>query len=69
MVHRLSLAAEAELDQIWWYIAEQSGSVEAAKSVVASARSGFRSWPPSPIWDELATIYARACEDCLSATT
>ena len=40
-VHRLSLAAEAELDQIWWYIAEQSGSVEAAKSVVASTTERF----------------------------
>ena len=36
MVYRLSLEAEAELDEIWWYIAEQSGSVEAARSVVAS---------------------------------
>ena len=41
MVHRLSPAAEAELDEIWWYIAEQSGSVEAAKSVVASITERF----------------------------
>ena len=41
MVYRLSLVAEAELDEIWWYIAEQSGSVEAAKSVVASITERF----------------------------
>ena len=41
MAHRLSPEAEAELDEIWWYVVERSGSVGAAKSVVASITERF----------------------------
>jgi toxin ParE1/3/4 len=41
MAHRLSPEAEAELDEIWWYIAEASGSTDAARNVVASITQRF----------------------------
>jgi hypothetical protein len=28
MAHRLSPEAEAELNEIWWYIAQESGSAD-----------------------------------------
>jgi len=41
MAHRLSAEAEAELDQIWWYTACQSGSAARARSVVARITDRF----------------------------
>jgi toxin ParE1/3/4 len=41
MAHRLSPEAEAELDAIWWYLAEQSGSPEIAGSAIASITERF----------------------------
>ena len=34
MAHRLAREAEAELDQIWRYVAEQSGSLEIADRLI-----------------------------------
>jgi toxin ParE1/3/4 len=41
MAHRLSSEAEAELDEVWWYIARESGSVETARAVVGSITQRF----------------------------
>jgi toxin ParE1/3/4 len=41
MAHRLSPEAEAELDDIWWYIVQGSGSVDVAKRVVAPITERF----------------------------
>jgi plasmid stabilization system protein ParE len=36
MAHRVAPEAETELDEIWSYIAQNSGSSEAARRVIAS---------------------------------
>jgi toxin ParE1/3/4 len=41
MAHRLSPAAEAELDDIWFYIAKESQSIEIADRVVDSITDRF----------------------------
>jgi toxin ParE1/3/4 len=41
MAHRLSPAAEAELDDIWFYIAKESQSIEIADRLVDSITDRF----------------------------
>jgi toxin ParE1/3/4 len=41
MAHRLSPTAEAELDDIWYYIAKESGSLETADRVIDSITERF----------------------------
>jgi len=41
MAHRISPLAEADLDDIWYYIATQSGSVEAADRLIDSLTRRF----------------------------
>jgi toxin ParE1/3/4 len=41
MAHRLSPEAEAELNEIWWYIAQEGGNTEIARNVVASITRRF----------------------------
>jgi len=41
MGHRLAPQAEAELDDIWYYVAKQSGSIEIADRVVDSITDRF----------------------------
>jgi toxin ParE1/3/4 len=41
MVPRLAEEAEADLDEIWWRIATQSGSVAIAQGVIASITERF----------------------------
>ena len=41
MAHRLSPEAEADLGEIWWYVAQDSGSADTAKAVVASVTRRF----------------------------
>jgi toxin ParE1/3/4 len=41
MAHRLSPEAEAELDEIWWYIVQESGSTDTARNVIASITQRF----------------------------
>jgi len=41
MAHRLSPEAEAELDEVWWYIARESGKVETARAVAGSIAERF----------------------------
>jgi len=41
MAHRVAPRAEAELDGIWYYLAEESGSIEIADRVVDSITGRF----------------------------
>jgi plasmid stabilization system protein ParE len=41
MAHRLATEAAAELDDIWYYIAKESGSIEIADRVVDSIAERF----------------------------
>jgi toxin ParE1/3/4 len=41
MVHRLAEEAEADLDEIWWYIAREGGSVDVAQGVISSLTERF----------------------------
>jgi toxin ParE1/3/4 len=41
MAHRLAPQAEAELDDIWYYIAKESGSVEIADRLIDSITERF----------------------------
>ena len=41
MAHRLAPEAEAELDNIWYYIAKESGSIEIADRVIDSLTDRF----------------------------
>ncbi len=41
MAHRLAPQVEAELDDIWYYIATESGNIEIADSVVDSITERF----------------------------
>jgi len=41
MAHRISPLAEADLDDIWYYIATQSGSTEAADRLIDSLTRRF----------------------------
>ena len=41
MAHRLSSQAEAELDEIWYYVAKESGSIEIAERLIDSITEHF----------------------------
>jgi toxin ParE1/3/4 len=41
MAHRLAPEVEAELDQIWYYIARESGSIEIADRLIDSITDRF----------------------------
>ena len=41
MAHRIAPEAEAELDDVWFYIAKESGSIEIADRVVDSVTDRF----------------------------
>jgi toxin ParE1/3/4 len=41
MAHRLALEAEAELDDIWYYVAKESGSIDIADRLVDSITERF----------------------------
>ena len=41
MAHRLAEEAEADLDEIWWRVATESGSVVTAQEVVSSITERF----------------------------
>jgi toxin ParE1/3/4 len=49
MAHRLSPEAEADLDEIWYYIATHSGSVETADRFVDSVTARFSLLAEYPI--------------------
>ena len=60
MAHRLAAEAETELDEIWWYIAMQSGNPAAAQKVIGSITERFY-LPASPGWAARVTTSSRAC--------
>jgi len=41
MAHRVSQRAEADLDDIWYYIAKESGSIEIANRLIDSITNRF----------------------------
>ena len=41
MAHRLAPEAEAELDDIWYYVAKESGSIEIADRLIDSITESF----------------------------
>jgi toxin ParE1/3/4 len=41
MAHRIAPQAEAELDNIWYYVAKESGSVEIADRLIDSVTERF----------------------------
>jgi toxin ParE1/3/4 len=41
MAHRVAPQAEAELDDIWYYVAKESGSIEIADRIVDSITERF----------------------------
>ena len=41
MAHRVALQAERDLDDIWYYIAKESGSVEIANGLIDSITDRF----------------------------
>jgi toxin ParE1/3/4 len=41
MAHRLTAQAEADLDQIWSYIVEESGNIEIARRQIAAITDRF----------------------------
>jgi hypothetical protein len=51
MAHRVAPQAEAELDGIWRYIAEESGSFEITDRVIDSLTRGFSFLPNTPTSD------------------
>jgi toxin ParE1/3/4 len=48
MAHRLSSRAEADLDDIWYYVAKQSGSIEVANWLIESISDRFLVLAKSP---------------------
>ncbi len=41
MAHRLAPEAEADLDDIWWYVVKESGSAEVADRLIDSITARF----------------------------
>jgi hypothetical protein len=41
MAHRLALEAETDLDNIWYYIAKESSSIEIADRLIDSITARF----------------------------
>jgi hypothetical protein len=41
MAHRIAPEAEAELDNIWYYVAKESGSIEVADRLIDSITERF----------------------------
>jgi hypothetical protein len=52
MAHRVAPIAEADLDEIWFYVAKESGSVEMANRVIDTVTDRFlvlADFPPSDV--------------------
>ncbi len=41
MAHRRASSADSDLDEIWYYVAKESGSVDRADSFIASLTERF----------------------------
>ena len=55
MKHRLSLLADSDLDDIWYYVASQSGSTEIADRLIGSITDRFFLLTSHPHLDVPAT--------------
>lgn len=55
MAHRLAPEVESELDDIWYYIARESGSIEIADRLIDSITDRFFLLATHPIWDAAGT--------------
>jgi hypothetical protein len=55
MAHRLAPAVESELDDIWYYIARESGSIEIADRLIDSITDRFFLLATHPYLDETGT--------------
>ena len=51
MAHRLAPQAVEDLDSIWFYVATESGSIDAANRLVDSLTRRFLLLPNIPTWD------------------
>jgi hypothetical protein len=51
MAHRVAPIAEADLDEIWFYVAKESGSVEMANRVIDTVTDRFLVLAGFPISD------------------
>jgi len=51
MAHRVAPRAEADLDDIWYYVAKESGSIEIANRLIDSITGRFSCLPAFPISD------------------
>jgi len=70
MAHRVAPEAEAELDNIWYYVAKDSGSIEIADRLIDSIPRASTFWPVFRTSDAAATrICALACAAFPSAST
>jgi len=68
MAYRLAPQVESELDEIWYYIARASGSVDIADRLVDFIESGSFFLPVIPTWDvAVNTISAPGCVAFLPA--
>lgn len=69
MAHRVAPGAEAELDDIWYYIATESGSVGIADRVIDSIAERFSFLPAILMSDAVAmTICVPVCGVLLRAS-
>ena len=51
MAHRVAPRAEADLDDIWLYVAKESGSIEIANRLIDTVTDRFYGFRSSPISD------------------
>jgi len=54
MAHRVARRAEADLDDIWLYVAKESSSIEIANRLIDTITDRFFTLARSPIWDDPA---------------
>ena len=48
MAHRVAPRAEADLDDIWYYVAKESGSIEIANRLIDTITGRFSCLPAFP---------------------
>lgn len=51
MAHRVAQRAEADLDDIWLYVAKESSSIEIANRLIDTLTDRFFTLARFPIWD------------------
>jgi plasmid stabilization system protein ParE len=55
MAHRVSPQAATDLDDIWYYVAKESGSIAVANHLIDSITDRFSCLPAIPTWGVLGT--------------